>query len=114
MGQIVIPGNTSEVSDGYHTFEELYDHRTALFISFLKSRPTVSWMSKRHCDNSQWEGWFVAGTTLPTGDITYHLRVKYWDAMVRSNIIVLDVAPKWDRHTSKDVLDRLLEYVEKY
>lgn len=112
MGQLTIPCNVSDVSDGFHTFGELYDHRTALFMAFLKERASESWMSKRHCDDSFWEGWFIAGTTLKSGDITYHLSMKYWDDLKSCNVLVLDKAPTWDRHTSKDVLERLLEHVK--
>lgn len=114
MGQITIPGKPGDVSDGYHTFDELYDHRSALYMAFLKCRATDSWMSKRHCDNSVWDGWFIAGTTLPTGDITYHLNIKYWNCLKNAGILVLDNAPKWDRHTSNDVYERIIEYVEKH
>jgi len=114
MGQITIPCKPGEVSDGYHTFDELYAHRSALYMAFLKSRPSDSWMSKRHCDNSLWEGWFVAGTTLPTGDITYHLSMQYWDCLKSAGVLVLDNAPKWDGHTSKDVYERIIEYVQKH
>lgn len=71
-------------------------------------------MSRRHCDDSEWTGWFVAGTTLPTGDVTYHLRSKYWDTLKNAGVIVLANAPKWDRHTSRDVYERFIEYVEKH
>lgn len=114
MGNVIIPCATDEVSDGFHTFGELYDHRTALFMAFLKSRSSESWMSKRHCDDSFWKGWFVAGTTLPSGDITYHLDIKYWDILKRANVLVLDKAPTWDRHTSADVLHRIFEYVKNH
>jgi hypothetical protein len=114
MGQITIPCRPGEISDGYHTFDELYAHRSALYIAFLKGRPRDSWMSKRHCDNSIWDGWFVAGTTLSTGSITYHLKMEYWDCLKAAHVLVLDSAPKWDGHTSNDVYERIIEYVKKH
>jgi hypothetical protein len=95
----------SKISDGYHTFAELYSHRMVLFISLMKSYPHISWKSKKHFDNTEYEGYFIAGMKLPTGDITYHIVDKFWDIL--SNIKTLDVAPEWDGHTSDMVLHRL-------
>lgn len=71
-----------EVSDGYHTFNELYDHRHALFLALLSVHAGVlpTWMSRRHEDGSAFEGWFIAGIELPTGMISYHLPDRLWDA----------------------------------
>jgi hypothetical protein len=111
MAQLLIPGFTKDVSDGYHTFGELYNHRSILYIAFLQTLKSSAWMSRRHCDDSQWDGWFIAGTTLPTGDISYHLDVKFWDILKNSEITVLDNAPKWDGYSSDDVFNRICEYV---
>ena len=94
-----------QVSDGYHTFDELYKHRILLFIALMKSHPDVSWWSDTHADGSQWDGWIIAGMHLPTGDITYHLNDEYVPFL--DGIQQLDKAPAWDGHTSKVVLQRL-------
>lgn len=98
----------TRVSDGYHTFQELYDHRNHLFMALMKSFPDLSWKSKKHHDGSGYEGWFIAGIHLPTGDITYHLPEWLW---VHCPAKELEFAPEWDGHTSKDVLKRLGGYV---
>ena len=36
-----------EASDGYHTFEELYDHRITLFIALCKQHLMVQALSKK-------------------------------------------------------------------
>ena len=50
-----------DISDGYHTFEELYEHRCALFVALLIKSPDISWYSLKHSDGSDWPGWFIDG-----------------------------------------------------
>lgn len=108
MPNITIPvEDLSKISDGYHTFEELYDHRISLFLALMWALPENAWISKRHHDGEEWEGWFIAGMRLPTGDITYHLADKYWEPAKHTGAKVLDRGIEWDGHTSQDVLGRL-------
>lgn len=102
---------TGQISDGYHTFDELYEHRIELFMAlcsliYYHERGRV-WMSLLHSDGSSINGWFVLGIDKEAWQqITYHLPMKYWDRAVRY-AKVLDRAYEWDGHTSNDVLDRL-------
>lgn len=98
---------TGSTSDGYHTFDELYDHRCLLFIELMRSRPEQSWRANNHDDGTMFDGWFVAGIHLPTGDITYHLPADMWEMLDNSNIQTTLRAPKWDGHTPSDVVKRL-------
>lgn len=41
---------TGKMSDGYHTFDELYDHRIALFLELCRFRRHEVWYSFRHSD----------------------------------------------------------------
>lgn len=110
MNKLLIPCDVGEVSDGYHTFNELYEHRCLLFAAWLKYAPvTKSWRSLKHEDGSSMPGWFIAGMDLPTGTITYHLPLRMWDLM--RGVRELEFAPKWDGHTSEDVIQRLTEYL---
>jgi hypothetical protein len=94
----------SKVSDGYHTFEELYAHRHWLFIALCRHRQDV-WKSKRHSDGSMFKGMFIAGIGTKNGkQITYHLPLKLWRE-VRGE--TLDFAPPFDGHTSQNVVHRL-------
>ena len=102
---IFIPGETGEVSDGYHTFNELYEHRHALFIALSRTRLDLCWRSKLDSSGKGMEGWFLAGMCLPTGDISYHLPDRLWELLDEARTI--DHAPKWDGHTSVDVIARL-------
>lgn len=98
-----------DVSDGYHTFDELYEHRIALFIALMKSHPAISWWSKKHVDGTMWDGWIIAGMHLPTGDITYHLSDEYIPHL-KDKVTELDTAPEWDGHTPADVVKRVEDW----
>jgi hypothetical protein len=106
-----------EVSDGYHTFNELYEHRHALFIALCRRMPLACWRSRRHADGSMYDGQFVIGITTgtplrqiittgtPLRQISYHLPIRLWD---RTNFVnTLERAPEWDGHTSVDVIETL-------
>ena len=105
----------SQVSDGYHTIAELYDHRIELYIALcrlLASKFKLQidgkgiWRSKKHSDGTEMEGWFLLGIlTVPGQQITYHLPLARWDET--SFASTLDKAPEFDGHTSADVLRRL-------
>lgn len=101
----------SQVSDGYHTIEELYDHRITLFIALCRvyadtHYPIKTWRSKLHSDSTSINGWFIMGIGKEEGkQISYHLPVARWDETDFAE--TLDRAPEWDGHTSTDVLNRL-------
>jgi hypothetical protein len=101
---ITISGDNIEVSDGFHTIDEIYAHRVMLFLALLKSYPQISWKSKLHSDGSSYEGWFTAGMNLPSGQISYHVPDKYWEKL--PEIAEFEKGP-FDGHTSDDVLKRL-------
>lgn len=93
------------VSDGFHTFYELYWHRHQLFICLMHSWPQYAWKSKTHSDGSSIEGWFIAGMFKENGkQITYHLPLSLWGAI---QVDELEKAPEYDGHTAKNVAFRL-------
>ena len=53
------------ISDGYHTFDELYDHRITLYIALCKSMCgdfgdwRNVWRSQKHSDGTNYDGWFL-------------------------------------------------------
>lgn len=102
----LIDGNTS---DGYHTFNELYEHRITLWIAFCKTLAedfANPWRSELHSDGSNLEGWFVLGLNHKPGQqMTYHLPMSRWADCDFAD--TLERAPEYDGHTSADVLDRL-------
>lgn len=111
--------DTNEVSDGYHTFGELYEHRITIYIALCKQLATSQylvddirkshyvWVTKKHSDGSSWDGWFVLGIDeAPGSQITYHLPMSKWDECA-AFADEIEKAPDWDGHTSQDVLTRL-------
>ena len=114
MGTIYIPGQgavtidaeSGQVSDGYHTFDELYEHRCLLFIALMRAEGR-GWISRKHADGTMFDGWFVAGLMLATGEITYHLPDRLWSLCLKNKICEFDRAPSWDGHTPSDVVTRL-------
>ncbi len=105
--------DVGEVSDGFHTFNELYAHRQILFSKLLSAFPEISWKSRKHTDGSMFDGpenWFIAGMKLPNGMITYHLEGCFWEHIDCPEV---EFAPPWDGHTAEDVINRLKEWKMK-
>jgi hypothetical protein len=91
-------------SDGYHTFEELYEHRHVLFGALLACAGG-GWKSKQHADGSMFPGWFIAGMTARDGlPVTYHLPERLWEDFPGR---AQEKAPEWDGHTPADVVTRI-------
>jgi len=107
--------DTNGISDGYHTFGELYEHRFTLFINLCKVMDDFAysqaiespvWKSKQHLDGTNYDGWFLMGINKEKGEqITYHLPMSKWNETAFADI--LEKAPEFDGHTSEDVLNRL-------
>jgi hypothetical protein len=101
---------TDQISDGYHTFGELYDHRRALTAVLATVAADDSWRSKAHHpdDEPMFEGgYFIVGIELPTGTITYHYKLSHWDDFAA--VPELEHAPKWDGAGPDETVSRLLE-----
>lgn len=109
--KLILPCKVGEVSDGFHTFNELYDHRCTLFLALLTS-VNNAWYSKKHSDGSEWGGWFIAGVEIQESkQITYHLPNKYL-RIAEDRLDYKECAPEWDGHTSADVLIRLTDWID--
>ena len=96
------------ISDGYHTFNELYFHRMVLFAAlvqlFQHAHCGNAWKSKKHHDGTMDDGWFIVGLDSGVGQITYHYDIKYWDLF---NCPEMEFAPEWDGHTPEDACIRI-------
>lgn len=98
--------DTNDISDGNHTFGELYDHRAVLFMMLCKCFRRLAWKSKYHSDGTMFDNMFIVGIDTPKGQATYHYyKDLYWDDF---DVTELERAPEWDGHSSTDVLDRLI------
>lgn len=110
MGKVTIECDVGKIFDGYHTFDELYDHRCHLFVALMRSNPDIAWRAHSHEDGTMFDGWFIAGMHLPTGDISYHLPVHIW--ILLDGIATTNRAPKWDGHTAADTVNRLAAWCD--
>ena len=98
-----------QISDGYHTFDELYTMRNALFIAFCNVQKGLAWKSKAHEDGSMFEGYFIAGfRNNPGNQISFHLPLELWDQL---HVKEYSTAVEWDGHKDKDKIYRLLNTV---
>jgi len=109
-----------QVSDGYHTFDELYYYRMLYNAAFLNE---LAWYednavsfniykSKRHHDGEECfgGGWFIVMVDLPTGQLSNHYEMKYWDLF---KIPEKEIADEWDGHTPQIAAERLRKFIEE-
>jgi len=91
-----------DLSDGYHTFNQLYYQRMMLFAALVKQNRDRSWKSLRHEDGELCfgGGWFIVGIDTPEGSYTYHYEDKYFSLF---DCVELERGKPWDGHTEKDV-----------
>lgn len=102
--------DAGEISDGYHTFNELYHHRAILTAVICNMYKEFSWKSLLHHDGTMYDGMFIVGINTPTGTATYHYDVdKYWDIF---NVPEISNAPEWDGHTSDDAIKRIYSLID--
>jgi hypothetical protein len=129
-----VAGDLGDVSDGYHTFNELYEFRkmynAALFNEWAKQQESVPGefdrngmnplrpkynvhKSLKHHDGEPcFDGkWFVVVAILPTGQITNHYPIEDWP-LFKIPTVEKALYP-FDGHTGKDVLTRLKELTTK-
>lgn len=90
-----------QISDGYHTFDELYYHRMILFSMVLNQNKEIAWKSKLHHDGTMFgEDSFICGIETPEGQYTYHYKLDFWDNF---NVKELEYAPVYDGHKPSDI-----------
>lgn len=100
--------SVGELSDTYHSFNDLYKHRTILTALAFLSLP-YSWKAKIHEDGSMYDGMFVVGAPTPEGMISYHYDLEYWDLF---KIPELPHAPHFTGYTDNDVLNRMTNIIK--
>jgi hypothetical protein len=101
----------SQLSDGFHTFAELYEHRHALCLALMRAMPEHCWFSWRHADGKRCFGgddWFIAGIELPAGaSVTYHMPAELFQIAQATGAAELEKGRPWDGHSAADVVLRL-------
>lgn len=112
------------VSDGFHTFDELYYYRMLYnsnavnLLAFLKSKNIKEFAdfdvikSKKHFGGEPCYGggWFIVVIKTPWGQISNHYKLKYWDMF---NCRPAKTSWKWDGHSMKESTDRMIK-LNKY
>lgn len=91
-----------DLSDGYHTFDELYQHRNVLFLALCAKSGWPCWWKQDGPD------WIILFALTPMGQVSYHLPVVF-----RAAVLQLEIEEKpenvWDGHTSGEVVDRIVQ-----
>lgn len=68
-------GGIGNLSDGYHSFNELYHHRAVLFSVICNSMPDKAWKSKLHDTGDMFDGMFIVG--IETSEGASYLPLRY-------------------------------------
>ena len=91
-----------DLSDGYHTFNDLYYQRCVLFATLVNSYKDKAWKTRYHEDGEPCfgGGWFLVTIETPEGAYGYHYENKYWNLF---DCKELKKAKHWDGYTDKDV-----------
>lgn len=90
-----------DISDGWHTFGELYHHRMVLFSIILNQNKEISWKAKKHHDGTMFgDDSFICGIETAEGQYTYHYKLEDWD---KFKVKELDYAREYDGHKPKDI-----------
>ena len=111
--QIPAGQEIGEISDGWHTFDDLYEFRKVynalLFNEWAHQDMYKVHKSRKHNDGEYPFGnpkWFIVSALLPGGKlISNHYHIDDWD------LFNIDEVPQalfcYDGYTSADVLNRL-------
>lgn len=106
-----------QITDGYHTFNELYEYRTlynALYVNEIAAQQKYPvYKTVRHNDGELCfdGGWFVVVVELPTGIVDNHYELKYWNLFKCP--VVEKVPHPFDGHTPQDVAHHMKDYLEQ-
>lgn len=106
-------GSAGKISDGYHTFNELYHHRAMLFAALcMTSFSSHAWKSLLHHDPNEpmYDGMFIVGVNTPNGQATYHYDIDpYWNLF---KVTELERAPEFDGHTPEEAIQRIYNFAK--
>ena len=100
--------SVGDLSDTYHSFNDLYEHRMVLTALAFMNIP-YAWKAKKHEDGSMYDGMFIVGVPTPDGMVTYHYDLTDWNLF---KIPEIPHSPHFDGHTPEDVVNRLKDYIK--
>lgn len=89
-----------KITDGYHTFDELYYHRMILFSVICNTYKEKAWKSWLHHDGTMYNDYFIVGIETKKGQYSYHYHKDEWDNF---NVKELELAPEYDGHIPSDI-----------
>ena len=100
------------ITDGYHTMDELYYYRmlyNAMWVNdmdpLLQNIYHIQKSKKHSTGEPCFDGeYFIVQAVLPTGQISNHYEIKYWDLFHCPEV---EKADEWDGHTPKQAADRM-------
>ena len=105
--------SVGKLSDGYHTFNDLYHHRAVLFGVICSLLPKdKSWKSLKHHDGSMFDDMFIVGIDTEYGQITYHYDIDPYYDTIFAGVRELPNAPEWDGHTPDEAVERLVKLIQ--
>lgn len=115
----------SRLSDGWHTFNELYEFRKAYNVALFNEwasnyrfnkNKDFSHQKQHYNVHKSWRhnsgelcfggGWFIVCAKLPSGLISNHYKAEDWD-LFKIPEVEKALFP-FDGHTGQDVIERLL------
>jgi len=73
--------NYENVSDWFHTFWELYKHRSYLFIALMKKYNQHAYRANNHHDWTNYPWYFLVWISTEHWQISYHLKNEYWELL---------------------------------
>jgi hypothetical protein len=99
-----------QLSDGFHSFDSLYESRCVLaagFFNLLAKSGVETCKSWKHADGEPCfgGGWFIVMANLPTGQISFHYPERDWE---RFRLPEKETGFVWDGHETADVHNRIL------
>ena len=96
------------ISDGHHSFSDLYNHRMKLSAVIFALAGKYAWKSRQHADGTMFDGDFIVGVSIPgVGDYSYHYKNEYWDIFQVPDV---EAAPPYDGHAPEDI-ERLFSLI---
>ena len=111
------PEEKAQITDGYHTFQELYESRkvlnAAMFNQLASDDRKKVQKSMRHSDGELCfgGGWFIVIAMIPSGQISFHYPIADWDLFHEVEAYHVPTI-QYDEHTTEMVLLRLRQALE--
>lgn len=102
-------GTVENLSDGCHTYNELYEHRCRLFMELCRQSPNDVYCVEKLKDDEWFLLVMIDTLAKKNKQLSYHLpAIHYEECLEFSDLLAQEVWEKmYDGHTSEDVLERL-------